>query len=212
MSSTSATTTYSFSYTTYTNPTPAAFTKPTEVPSMFPFGSAVGCSDNTASATASAQPSNAPLLHPTGREAACVISNDAEVNDHAFWDLYACCKGGNLDAFGNPRLCTAQCTPKDGQTWEELGECLSKRVEVVVCKPNQAEIATGAPQSASGSAARSSTSASGTQSGSASASGSAQASGSSAANSVHAVQATTSKAGLVIFGILALGSAAGMFL
>lgn len=117
-----------------------------------------------------------------------------------------------MDVMGDPMLCTAQCTPQDGQTWEDLGECLSKRVEVVVCKPDQAEIATGAPQQASGSAAPSTASASGTQSGSASASGPAQVSGTSAATSVHAVQANTSKAGLVIFGILALGSAVGMFL
>ncbi|CBX95360.1 hypothetical protein IAQ61_004184 [Plenodomus lingam] len=210
--SASATTTYSFSYTTFTNPTPVAFTKPTEFPTIFSFGSAVGCSSNTASATASALPSNAPLLNPTGREAACVISNDAEVNDHAFWDLYACCKGGDMTAMGDPMLCTAQCKPKDGQTWEDLGDCLSKRVEVVVCKPDQAEIATGAPQQASESAAQSTASASGTQSASASSSGPAEASGSSAATSMHAVQATTSKAGLVIFGLVALGSAMGMFL
>ncbi|KAI8939862.1 hypothetical protein NX059_003596 [Plenodomus lindquistii] len=218
MSSTSATTTYSFSYTTFSNPTPVPFTRPSEFPTIFSFGSAVGCTSNTASATASAQPSNAPLLNPTGREAACVISNDAEVNDHAFWDLYACCKGGNMDAFGDPMLCTAQCTPQDGQTWAELGECLSERVEVVVCKPNQAEIGSGATQTASTSSARSSASASGTpsasasQSGSVSASSVVQASGSSAATSLNAAPATTSKAGLVVFGILALGSAAGMLL
>jgi len=214
MSLTSATTTYSFTYTTFSNPTPVAFTKPTEFPSIFSFGSAVGCSSNTASATASAVPSNAPLDHPNGRDAACVISNDAEINDHAFWDLYACCKGGDMNAFGSPRLCTAQCKPKDGQTWQELGECLSKKVEVVVCKPAYAEIPTEAGQSASrshsGSSIQSTTPASGTTSGSVSGPG--QSSRTGGAASTFPVQATTSKAALVIFGILTLGSAAGMLL
>lgn len=218
MSSTSATTTYSFTYTTFTNPTPVAFTKPTEFPTIFSFGSAVGCSSNlasaTATATASAVPSNAPLDHPNGREAACVISNDAEINDHAFWDLYACCKGGDMNVLGSPMLCTAQCKPKDGQTWQELGECLSKKVEVVVCKPAFAEIPTGAvptaSASASGSNAPSTTSASGTHGGAAS--GPSQASGTGGATGTFATPATTSKVALVVFGIVALGSAMGILL
>lgn len=211
MSSTSATTTYSFTYTTFTNPTPVAFTKPTEFPSIFSFGSAVGCSSNTASATATATaspavpvPSNAPLDHPLGLEAACVISNDAAINDHAFWDLYTCCKGADMVAFGSPMPCTAQCKPKDGQTWQELGECLSKKVEVVVCKPAYAEIPRASTsQSASNSHAHSTV----PWAGSASSPGH-----SGGATSAFSAQATSSKAALVVFGILALGSAAGMLL
>lgn len=120
-----------------------------------------------------------------------------------------------MNAFGNPFLCSAQCTPKEGQTFQELGECLSKRVQYVVCKPARAEIGNGT-QTASRSSASSaqSTSASGTASGSASRS--ASASGSAAASqstgAASAVQATTSKAGFMVFGVLALGTFAGMLL
>lgn len=201
-----ATTTYPFTYTTYSNPSPAPFTKPSTIPSIFSFGSALNCASNSIAPSASAQPSNAPIDRPLGLEAACVISNAAEVNDHAFWDLYACCKGLDMTAFGSPGTCTAQCRAEDGQSWQDLGECLSKRVEFVVCKPQYIEIGRNNTQ-------QSSTQSSGTPaaSGASSSTGVLQAS-TGGASSVDVVHATTSKAGLLVFGILALGSAAGMFL
>lgn len=198
-----ATTTYPFSYTTYTNDSPAAFTRPTEFPSVFSFGSAVSCT-SSASATASALPSGLPIDRPVGAQAACVISNAAEVNDHAFWDLYACCKGSNMTAFGGATLCTAQCTPGEGQTWQELGECLSERVEAVVCKPNAEEIGNSTNSA--------STAASGSPTRSASGSGAVTSLPTGAASTMGVVHSTSSKAGLVVFGLLALGSAAGMLL
>lgn len=204
---TSATTTYPFTYTTFSNTSPSPFTKPTEVPSIFSFGSALNCAATSSnSAQPSALPSAAPLDRPLGIQAACVISNAAEVNNHAFWDLYACCKGGDMTAFGNPGTCTAQCRAEDGQTWQELGECLSKRVEVVVCKPEFGEIARNETSSSSSSSSSGSSAHSSTKT-TTSASGSATASGSGAAQ-----QSTGSKAGVVLFALLAFGSAAGMFL
>ncbi|KAF1840409.1 uncharacterized protein K460DRAFT_296971 [Cucurbitaria berberidis CBS 394.84] len=208
MTSTAATTTYPFTFTTYSNPTPVPFTKPTAFPSIFSFGSAIGC----ANPTASALPSNHPLDRPNGIQGACVISNAAEVNNHAFWDLYECCKGKDMTAFGSPGTCTAQCRAEDGQTWQELGECLSKRVNIVICKPENAEIGKNETHSTQSSASGSS-SGKATSSGQASSSGSAQVSGSSgAASTLGAAHATFSKAGVVMFGILAVSSAAGMFL
>lgn len=202
-----ATTTYPFTYTTFSNPSPAPFTKPSTIPSIFSFGSALNCASNSIAPSASAQPSNAPIDRPLGLEGACVISNAAEVNDHAFWDLYACCKGLDITAFGSPGTCTAQCRAEDGQTWQELGECLSKRVEIVVCKPQFSEIGRNNTQQSSVSGAQSSP----TRAASGASSGVLQAS-TGGASSLDAAHATFSKAGLVVFGILALGSAAGMFL
>jgi hypothetical protein len=119
---------------------------------------------------------------------------------------------------GSPFTCTAFCRTKVGQTFQELGECLSKRIDVVICSPPHDEIgknATDPDVSSSGSVVASQSSASGTMSasGSSSASGNAGASKSTgAASAVGGVQGSSSKVGLVIFGIVALGSAAGMFL
>lgn len=212
---TSATTTYPFTYTTFSNASPSPFTEPTEVPSIFSFGSALNCASNSVKPT----PSALPIDKPLGLQPACVISNAAEVNDHAFWDLYACCKGGDMTAFGSPGTCTAQCRAEDGQTWQELGECLSKRVEYVVCKPEFSEIGRNETEQSSGSAAQSTrtTAASGTGSASGSATGSGsgvaqQSTGGAAASTVGVVHATNSKVGVVMFALLAFGSAAGMFL
>jgi hypothetical protein len=209
--STVATTTYPFSLTTYTNASPSAFTKPTVMPSVFSFGGAPGCSAR----------SDTPA-QPTGSYGGCAISNAAEVNDHAFWDMYACCSGGEFSAIGMPFPCTAVCEAKDGQSFQELGECLSKRVETVVCKPASNEIGSESG-SASGSSSVSKTTAqesttatetaTGTVSGGASGTDETTLPESTgAANTVHGVPATSSKAAFMIFGLVAVGSAAGMFL
>jgi hypothetical protein len=224
------TTTYPFTYTTWTNTSPSSFTKPTEFPSIFSFGPAVGCASKSANPSASAQPSNYPLNRPVDVSAGfCVISNAAEHNDHAFWDMYACCASEDISAIGSPLPCTAICKTKEGQTFHDLGWCLNERVDVVICSPpaeqrgnatdpDAASSSVGASQSTtgvasgtmSGSAGVSST-VSGSSSASASSASASSAVSTGAASTVGGVQGSTSKAGLVIFGLLALGSAAGMF-
>jgi hypothetical protein len=211
------TTTYPFTYTTYSTSLPSSkFSTPTIVPSIFSWGAAASCSANSMSRP---QPSNFPIDRPSGLDAACVISNAREVNDHAFWDLYACCKSLRMTASGSPNVCTAQCTAGNGQTWQELGDCLSKRVEVVVCRPAFIEIGrnqtegSGVSSSVSASQTKSSTS-SGVGSASASGSG-AQVSGSQstgAGSAVGVVHVVGSKAGVALFVVLAFGSFAGMML
>jgi hypothetical protein len=226
---TTPTTTYNYVYTTYTNASPSPFTKPTEMPSMFSYGPAPGCASNSVMPDTPAQPSNYPLGRPSGRDGGCVISNDMEFNDHAFWDMYACCSSNDSSAMGSPFPCTASCSTTDGQSFLELGECLSKRVDVVICSPPFDQInrnltdPEGASSSGSGSGSMSQSTSSGmmSESGSAAAStgGDASASGSpssvdstGAASAVGVTHGASSKAGLVVFGIMALGSAAGMFL
>jgi len=114
-----------------------------------------------------------------------------------------------MTAFGNPNACTAQCRVSGDQTWQQLGECLAKRVEVVVCKPPFGEIA---KNGTTGSSSGSSMSASSTASGAGSAS-STHASGPTGAGSIVAVaHVGSSKSAVVVFGVLALGSFAGMLL
>jgi len=100
-----------------------------------------------------------------------------------------------------PQPCVAQCVAS-GQTWRELGECLGKRVDVVVCKARDGE----------GGAA------SGSVSSTASASASVNGSGAEASSSTGAASVTGvthvggSKAAAVLFGTLAVVSFAGMLL
>lgn len=222
---TTPTTTYNYVYTTYTNASPSPFTKPTEFPSIFSYGPAVGCASNSAMPDTPAQPSNYPLGRPSGRDGGCVISNDADFNDHAFWDMYACCSGNDSTAMGSPFPCTAMCSASDQQSFLELGECLSKRVDVVICTPPFDEISKNStdPDTASSSSSAAQSSSTGTMSESggatASSSGDASASASSsnadstgAASAVGVTHGAFSKAGLAVFGIMALGSAAGMYL
>ena len=121
-----------------------------------------------------------------------------------------------MTPMGSPNPCSVQCAPGAGQTWEELGKCLSERVEVVVCKPAAAEIGDDADQNASqssGSAAQTSAMMSSSASAAASASSGAPAQASTAAASSNmVVHATTSKVGVALFALLAFGSAAGMLL
>ena len=223
----SPTTTYAFSLTTYTNPSPSPFTKPKEIPSdMFSFGPVLSCTANTPMASASvapsAQPSGYPVDRPKGSKASCVISNAYEAGDHAFWDLYACCGSRNITAIGKPLPCTAICYVDGGkQTWQELGECLSKRVPVVICKPDSSEIGRDLPASSasasgssrpSGSAQPSAATSAANSSPAASKSAASSSAATAAATSVHAAHATFSKAGVVVFALLAVGSAAGMLL
>jgi hypothetical protein len=209
MSTTTPTTTYPFTFTTYFNSLPATtFSKPTIIPSIFSWGPGLSCSANS---QPTPQPSQFPIDRPLGLEGACVISNAREINDHAFWDLYDCCKSKNMTAFGSSGsgVCTAQCRTKDAQTWQELGECLAKRVEVVVCKPPFDEIAKNGTNETSGS---SGTTASRTASRSGSTS-STHASGSTGAGNVVAVaHVGNPKSAMMVFVILAVGSFAGMLL
>jgi hypothetical protein len=149
-----------------------------------------------------------------------MISNDRNINPHAFWDLYACCKGLNITASGidittdnHFNACTAECSVGDEQTWQNLGECLSKRVEVVVCQPRFSEV--GRNDTSEGTRSRT-TGQSGTGvsgSGSGSMSATAQVSPSTGAGNMNAVaHVGGSKAGAVMFVLLAMGSFAGMML
>jgi hypothetical protein len=193
-----ATASTSISYTTFSTSLPSSkFSTPTLVPSIFSWGPALSC--------ASASPSNFPLQRPTDRGAACAISNARAVNDHAFWDLYACCKGTNLTAIGD--ACTGVCRVGQGQTAKEVGECLAKRVEVVVCKLGEGEAASAWSSSVASSTGGSIGSATRAASASAAASQSA-----SAGNAVGVVNVAHSKAGAVVFGMLAMGAFSGMIL
>lgn len=216
MTTTTPTTTYNYSYTTYTNASPSPFTKPTEFPSIFSYGPAVGCASNSVAPEQSAQPSSYPISRPEGRNGGCVISNDADINDHAFWDMYACCSSNDSTALGSPFPCTASCSITDGQSFLDLGECLSKRVEIVICSPpfdqidrNSTDPDAASSGSGSGTAAQSTPAGTMSESGSASTSA---ADSTGAASAVGVTQGASSKAGLLLFGIMAFGSAAGMLL
>lgn len=213
-----ATTTYPFTYTTFTNTAPQPFTKPTVFPTgIFSFGPVMSCASN--SATASPTASAVPVDMVQGTGAGCVISNAQEVSNHAFWDLYDCCKSRNITAIGKPFPCSAQCLASNGQTWQDLGKCLSQRNAIVVCKPDNSEIGSVVSSAASASASKAASSGgvagSGTSAGGAASAtgGAAQPSKQSAgASSLDVTHATVSKAGLFVFGLVALTSAAGMFL
>jgi hypothetical protein len=216
MTTTTPTTTYNYSYTTYTNASPSPFTKPTEFPSIFSYGPAVGCASNSVAPEQSAQPSSYPIGRPEGRNGGCVISNDADINDHAFWDMYACFSTNDSTASGSPFPCTASCSITDGQSFLDLGECLSKRVEIVICSPpfdqidrNSTDPDAASSGSGSGTAAQSTPAGTMSESGSASTSA---ADSTGAASAVGVTQGASSKAGLLLFGIMAFGSAAGMLL
>ncbi|CAE7000540.1 hypothetical protein PTTW11_01095 [Pyrenophora teres f. teres] len=216
-STSSPTSAISYTYTTYTNSSPTPFRKPTTIPSSFPFGAAPGCSSLPSLPLDTPLPSNYPVDRPTAAKPGCVISNDAAVTDHAFWDLYECCTGGEMGVLGMPLPCTAVCQIDGGdeKALKRVGECLSKRVGVVVCSDREGKNET---ESSSSSAGQTSTSsmASGTASlsRSASSSGKATASASTggAGKGVDVQRGQFSKAGVIVFGILALGSAAGMLM
>jgi len=122
-----------------------------------------------------------------------------------------------MTAGGHPDLCTAQCAAGEGQTWQEMAECLSKRVEVVVCKPVNGGFSENGTRStgygSSGGPSQTGTnSASGSGSGSATGSVS-QASGSTGAGSaVGMVHVGDSKAGVMLSVVFAVSLFAGMML
>jgi hypothetical protein len=178
----------------------STFTTPTAIPSnIVPFGPALDCPSNSTND-----------FFPQGNDTACAISNARETNEHAFWDLYECCKGGNITAFGLPTPCTAQCTIGDEQTYDELRACVKKRVPGYACQskadatePGNGTESSSATPSASGGAANSS-SASGGAARSSSASG--------AGSAVGVAHVGGSKVAVLTFGVLAVASFAGMML
>ena len=128
-----------------------------------------------------------------------------------------------MGVLGMPLPCTAVCEVEDGdeQGLRRVGECLSKRVGVVVCSDRQGGNGTESDGSSSstssaGQTSTSSRAASGTASLGASASSSAGATPSAstggAGKGFGGQKGEVSKAGLMVFAILALGSAVGMLM
>lgn len=111
-----------------------------------------------------------------------------------------------------------QCTVAKGQTWQELGECLSKRVDVVVCKPEFLEMGNRTSSATAGqtSATTGQTSAVSGQtsavSGTRSPSGQVSSPSTGAGSRYDVVNVSGSKMGVAVFVILAAGSFAGMML
>lgn len=219
------TTTYPFRVTTYTNPSPST---QSSYPTTY--------TDTTFLPRISADPLCASardypkIQGPYGLKAACVISNAADINPNAFWDVYECCPQHDMSAYGysvtggdegQPGICMMQCSLDDGDaaTWQQVGECLQKRVKSVVCAPkyeerdrNNTRISTSAAVSTqvAGTISATRPGASSAVSGtgqSASAAGS-----TGAAASLDVMHTGTSKVGMFAFLLLAVGSAAGMFL
>jgi hypothetical protein len=218
------TTTYPFVFSTYTNASPSP---PSSYPTTYTDTTWL---PPTSAGTKCASATQYPQLQgPLGLEAGCVISNAEEVNKNAFWDMYACCPGHGIESYGysyreggesEAGICMVQCRIEDEEstTWQQVGECLQKRVKEAVCAPRYEErysddtdgdgdVEMGSSSvSLSGSA--SVVKSSGVETGSVSAS----ASVSTGAGSRVVVHVGSVKVGLFTFGLLALGSAAGMFL
>jgi hypothetical protein len=149
------TTTYPFTYTTaglsfyeYTGGSDTYFPTPSSLPpTATPFAAREECCNRS-----SLIPED-----PTSQNASCAISNSACDNPHAFWDLYACCNGAEvkeagLSGSGEFNGCQATCDAV-GQSWQDLSACLEQRVKIVVCKPDDSEIAGGRSTSTSSEAA-----------------------------------------------------------
>jgi hypothetical protein len=217
------TTTYPFVDTTYTNPSPSTQSiYPTTYTGskQLPIASA-----DTRCSSATAYPS---IEGPSGLKPACVIHNAAEINPHAFWDVYECCPGHDITSSSyssssgepmNEGICMVQCTVNegDGVTWQQVGECLQKKVKEVVCMPryeerwkNQTRESMWSEYARTRTGGSSQATAKGTGTGQA-VSASATAS-TGAAASFDVVHASSSKMGLFTFLLLAVGSAFGMFL
>ncbi|KAH6637962.1 hypothetical protein C7974DRAFT_451166 [Boeremia exigua] len=213
------TTTYTYYETTYTNLSPitlssypTTYTDTTWLPPI---------TADTLCASATAYPS---IEGPLGLKAGCVISNAAEINPNAFWDVYDCCPGHDLSSYGyssrgdeesSPGICMMQCIINDDTTtWQQVGECLQKRVKEVVCAPKYEERDHNATYPGAEESSLASVTVSTTQPGGAGdASRSASAAGSTGAAAIHdAVHASTSRLGLFAFSVLAVASAVGIFL
>jgi hypothetical protein len=210
------TTTYPYAYTTLTNTAPSSFTTPSAIPSIFPWGPVPSFACSAPSSAPSASP-DAPLDLPQGASGSCAISNVESVNDHAFWDMYDCCKSGKISTVGTPLPCSAVCYTDDEQSFLELGECLSKRVKMVVCTPPEGQRGEAKSEGASSSSAAGSSSAAASKTAEVS-----QVTGTKTPTptptpteatskaSKLGGQGTVSKAGLVVFGVLAVTSAVGL--
>ncbi|USP77031.1 hypothetical protein yc1106_04305 [Curvularia clavata] len=209
------TTTFPYTYTTFTNTSPTPFTTPSAAPSVFPWGPV----PSFACSAPSSAPSDAPLALPSNTAGSCAISNVENVNTHAFWDMYECCKSGKISTVGTPLPCSAVCYTDDEQSFLELGECLSKRVKMVVCSPPEgqrgeakSEDSSSATKSTGGS---SSTAASKTAevsriTGTSSPTPTPTPTQASSKASKLAGQGAVSKAGLIAFGVLAITSVVGV--
>jgi hypothetical protein len=218
------TTTYPFRVSTYTNASPST---PSSYPTTYTDTTWL---PPTSAGTKCASATHYPQLEgPAGLEAGCVISNAEEVNKNAFWDMYACCPGHGIEAYGysvsgeessEAGICMVQCRIKDEErtTWQQVGECLQKRVKEAVCAPRYEErysndTGTDGDVGMSSSSVLVSGSASvATSSGAQTESASVGASASTGAATRGVVHVGGVKVGLFTFGLLALGSAAGMFL
>ncbi|OSS54018.1 hypothetical protein B5807_00942 [Epicoccum nigrum] len=217
------TTTYPFRLFTYTNASPSP---PSSYPTTYTDTTWL---PPTSAGTACASATQYPRLQgPLGLQAGCVISNAEEVNKNAFWDMYACCPGHGIEAYGysfsageeesEAGICMVQCRIEDEEstTWQQVGECLQKRVKEAVCAPRYEERYSDDAEMGSssvlgtGTASSSVAASSGAETGSAGAIASASTSTGAASRGV--VHVGSVKVGLFTFGLLALGSAAGMFL
>ena len=216
------TTTYPFRVSTYTNASPSP---PSSYPTTY---TETTWRQPTSAATKCASATQYPQLEgPVGLEAGCVISNAEEVNKNAFWDMYACCPGHGIESYGysysgdeksDAGMCMVQCRIKDEEstTWQQVGECLQKRVKEVVCAPRYEETSSndtdtnGDAEASSSSVLVSGSASVATSNGAQTGSVSASASTGAAPRGVTHVGSV--KVGLFTFGLLALGSAAGMFL
>ena len=216
------TTAYPFRVSTYTNASPSP---PSSYPTTY---TETTWRQPTSAATKCASATQYPQLEgPVGLEAGCVISNAEEVNKNAFWDMYACCPGHGIESYGysysgdeksDAGMCMVQCRIKDEEstTWQQVGECLQKRVKEVVCAPRYEETSSndtdtnGDAEASSSSVLVSGSASVATSNGAQTGSVSASASTGAAPRGVTHVGSV--KVGLFTFGLLALGSAAGMFL
>lgn len=210
MTTSAPTTTYPYSYTTFTNASPEPFTTPTAIPSMFPWGGLPSSACPAPSNAPSSDP-DVPYIRPDGKFGSCAISNVESVNDHSFWDMYDCCNTGKMTATGATLPCTSICYANEQRSFLEIGECLSKRNKIVVCSPPEDQ--RGEPKSSGSGESKSSSSASATKADTTVVSARPTATAAQgAANTVAGGQGAASKAGLVVFGLMALSSAAGMLL
>ena len=211
------TTTFPYTYTTFTNTSPTSFTTPSAIPSVFPWGPV----PSFACSAPSSAPSDAPPALPSNTAGSCAISNVETVNAHAFWDMYECCKSGKMSTVGTPLPCTAVCYTADEQSFLELGECLSKRVKMVVCSPPEGQRGEAKSEGSSSASASSAGSSSATASKTAEVSritGTGTPTSTSSSTPTQAAskasklagQGAVSKAGLVVFGVLAVTSAVGL--
>lgn len=213
--SSTPTTTYSFAVTTYTNASPST---PSSYPTTYTDSSWLPpITADTQCASATAYPR---IQGPMGLQAACAISNAAEINPNAFWDVYECCPGHGIESYGysfgrgevsSPGICMMQCRIPDNATttWQQVGECLQKRVKEVVCMPIYEERFHSDTPVSTGSTSPLNP-ASPTKTGESGSASAARSTG--AAASIDIVHVGGSRLGLAAFALLAVGSVMGIYL